>query len=316
MDINMLMWVIAVSMGIVVYSSITILFSDTSKERIRSRVDNLVKDSDMDKIHAEVMNEKKLDRKKKKNSLISKRFSDSLEMSGIKLSAQEFLIFWACTTFGPIVLGLLFSMHSLAILGLTVIGIAVPPFMVQRSRLKREQLFNKQLGDALTIMGNCMRAGYSFHQAMDSVANEMQPPISTEFARVVREINYGSSMETSLTNMVNRVNNKDLELLVAAVLTSTQVGANLSDLLDTIAETVTDRIRLREEINVMTAQGRMSGMVIGLLPVFILLYLMVVNPSYIMDFATTPIGQALLILSVVMEITGFIVINKIVDLKY
>lgn len=316
MDINMLMWVIAVSMGIVVYSSITILFSDTSKERIRSRVDNLVKDSDMDKIHAEVMNEKKLDRKKKKNSLISKRFSDSLEMSGIKLSAQEFLIFWACTTFGPFVLGLLFSMHSLAILGLTVIGIAVPPFMVQRSRLKREQLFNKQLGDALTIMGNCMRAGYSFHQAMDSVANEMQPPISTEFARVVREINYGSSMETSLTNMVNRVNNKDLELLVAAVLTSTQVGANLSDLLDTIAETVTDRIRLREEINVMTAQGRMSGMVIGLLPVFILLYLMVVNPSYIMDFATTPIGQALLILSVVMEITGFIVINKIVDLKY
>jgi len=312
----MLMWVIAVSFGIVVYSAVTILFSDTSKVRIRSRLDGLSDNTAMDNIHAEVMNEKKLDRKKKKNNLISKRFADSLEMSGIKLSPQEFLTFWACTTFGPIVIGTLFSMHTLAIMGLTVVGIAVPPYMVQRSRTKREQLFNKQLSDALTIMGNCMRAGYSFHQAMDSVAKEMMPPISTEFARVVKEIDYGSTMEASLTAMVQRVNNKDLELLVAAVLTSTQVGANLSDLLDTIAETVSDRIRLREEISVMTAQGRMSAMVIGLLPVFIILFLMVSNPSYIVDFAATPIGQALLILAVVMEIVGFIVINKIVDLKY
>ena len=316
MDINVLMWVIAVSFGIVVYSSVTILFNNNPKQRVRFRVDDLVSASAIDNVHAEVMNEKKLDRKNKRNNLISKRFSDSLEMSGIKLTAQEFLTFWACTTFGPPVIGTLFSMHTLAICGLTIIGIAVPPIMVQNARKKREQLFNKQLSDALTIMGNCMRAGYSFIQAMDSVAKEMMPPISLEFGRVVREINYGSSLEKSMTAMVNRVNNKDLELLVAAVLTSTQVGANLSDLLDTIAATVTDRIRLREEINVMTAQGRLSGMIIGLLPVIIILFLMVSNPSYITDFAATTIGQILLMLSVVMEITGFIVINKIVDLKY
>ena len=316
MDINVLMWVIAVSFGIVVYSSVTILFANNPKQRVRFRVDDLVSASAIDNVHAEVMNEKKLDRKNKKNSIISKRFSDSLEMSGIKLTANEFLTFWACTTFGPLVLGTLFSMHMLAVSALTIMGIALPPMLVQNARKKREQLFNKQLSDALTIMGNCMRAGYSFTQAMDSVAKEMMPPISTEFGRVVREINYGSTMEKSLTAMVNRVNNKDLELLVAAVLTSSQVGANLSDLLDTIAETVTDRIRLREEINVMTAQGRMSGMIIGLLPVAIILFLMVSNPSYIMDFAATSIGQILLMLSVVMEITGFIVINKIVDLKY
>lgn len=316
MDIIILMWIIVVSFGIVVYSVVTIFFSNSPKEQIRSRVHDLVDSSSMDHIHAEVMNEKKQDRKKKRSSLITKRFADSLEMSGIKLSAQEFLIFWVCTSFGPIILGTLFSMHTLAIMALTVIGIAIPPFLVQQARTKREQLFNKQLGDALTIMGNCMRAGYSFPQAMDSVANEMMPPISAEFGRVVREINYGATMESALTAMVNRVNNKDLELLVAAVLTSAQVGANLSDLLDTIANTVTDRIRLREEIQVLTAQGRMSGMVIGLLPVFIILFLMVSNPSYIMDFAQTSTGQLLLGLSVVMEITGFIVINKIVDLKY
>ena len=133
---------------------------------------------------------------------------------------------------------------------------------------------------------------------------------------IAKEINYGVTMETALTNMVNRVNNKDLELLVAAVLTSAQVGANLSDLLDTIAATVTDRIRMREEIRVMTAQGRMSGLVIGLLPVIMVLAMMVLNPSYFMDFVATPTGRLQLGASVVLEILGFISINKIVDLKF
>lgn len=312
----MLLWLMATCVGIVVYSVGVILLSDTSREHIRSRVDNLAQNANMDDIHAEVMNQKRLDRKKKKNGLISKAFADSLEMSGITISAQEFLTFWACTTFGPIILGVLFSMHSIAVLGLGIIGFAVPPFIVQHSKNKREQLFNKQLSDALTIMGNCMRSGYSFQQAMESVAQEMQPPISTEFSKVIKEINYGASMETALNNMIARVNNKDMELLVAAVLTSVQVGANLSDLLDIIAGTVSDRIRLREEVRVMTAQGRLSGLIIGLLPVAIILMLMVINPSYFLDFAKTGIGQMLLLLSVVMEITGFVVINKIVDIDY
>lgn len=316
MDINTLTWLIAVCAAIVVYSVITILFSNTPRERIRSRMEEISTDVNIDNIHAEVMSQKKKERKQKQNNLISKRFADTLEMSGIKFSPQEFITLWLCTTFGPILLGTLFSMHMLAVVALTVIGFAIPPIMVNQARVKREQLFNKQLGEALTIMGNCMRAGYSFQQAMDSVAREMQPPVSTEFARVVKEINYGVPMETSLTNMVNRVNNKDMELLVAAVLTSTQIGANLSDLLDTIAATVNDRIRMREEIQVMTAQGRMSGLIIGLLPVVIVLFMMVVNPSYFLAFATTELGRMMIILSVFMEIIGFIVINKIVDLKF
>lgn len=312
----MLTWLIAVCAAVVVYSVITILLSDTSKERIRNRVKILSEDTSMDNIHAEILSQKKQDRRKKRNSLISKQFADSLEMTGIKLSAQEFLTLWMVTTIGPMAVGLLLSMHVVAIAAMSIVGFAIPPFMVYNAKNKKEQLFNKQLSDAMTIMGNCMRAGYSFQQAMESVAKEMQPPISTEFGRVVKEINYGVTMETALTNMVNRVNNKDLELLVAAVLTSAQVGANLSDLLDTIAATVTDRIRMREEIRVMTAQGRMSGLVIGLLPVIMVLAMMVLNPSYFMDFVETSTGRLLLGASVVLEILGFVTINKIVDLKF
>ena len=116
--------------------------------------------------------------------------------------------------------------------------------------------------------------------------------------------------------MLARVNNKDLELLVSAVLTSAQVGANLSEILDTISETVRDRIKLREEVRVLSSQGRMSGMIIGLLPVIVILFLMVVNPGYFSGFASTQIGKILIVAAVLMETMGFIIINKIVDVRY
>lgn len=313
----MLIGLISLCAALVLYSSILILFGNSPKERVKKRLDKLAENVELEYIHDAVISEKKKDRKnKKKPRLISRRFEDSLAMSGIKLSAQEYVVMWAALTIGPGLIGSLLNLELVAILGLCVIGFAIPPVMVQRSRAQRQQLFNKQLGESLTIMSNCMRSGYSFQQAMSSIAREMQPPISTEFARVVREMNYGTSMEQALNNMVARVRNKDLELLISAVITSTQVGANLSEILDTISETVSDRIRLREEVRVLSAQGRMSGIIIGLLPVFVILFLMVVNPTYFTDFANHPIGRIMLVVGVVMELTGFIVINRIVDIKY
>lgn len=310
--------IIALCIGLIIYSLILLLFSNSPKERVKKRLDNLAGGMELEFIHEAVLSEKKKDRKikRKTNMVISKRFEDSLALSGIKLSAQEYISIWVALTLCPGILCTLLGMNFIAILGLSIIGFAIPPSMVKRSKNKRQQLFNKQLGESLTIMGNCMRSGYSFQQAMGSIAQEMQPPISTEFARVVKEINYGTSMEQALNNMVNRVENKDLELLISAVITSTQVGANLSEILDTISETVTDRIKMREEVQVLSAQGRMSGLIIGLLPVGIILFLMVINPTYISDFAAHPTGKLMLIASVFLEITGFAVINKIVDIKY
>jgi tight adherence protein B len=237
-------------------------------------------------------------------------------MSGIRLSAQEYILSWCAATLLPVFVGAMLGMNPIAIMGLAVIGFAILPVAVKRSQARRQQLFNKQLGDALTIMSNCMRSGYSFQQAMASIAQEMQPPISTEFERVVKEISYGTTMERALNSMVARVQNKDLELLVSAVLTSAQVGANLSEILDTISETVRDRIRLREEVRVLSAQGRMSGLIIGLMPVFVILLLMVMNPTYFAGFTETPVGKLMIGVSIGMELTGFFVINKIVDIQY
>ena len=313
----MLYLVIAASAALIAYCSVLILFEDTPKQRVKTRLNKLAENVELEYIHDAVLNEKKKHRKNKpKRRLISRRFEDNLAMAGIHISAQEYIALWICLTLGPGLVGSLLDMELIAVLGICVIGFAIPPFMVQRSRKQQQQLFNKQLGESLTIMSNCMRSGYSFQQAMNSISKEMQPPISTEFGRVVREINYGATLEQALENMAQRVGNKDLDLLISAVITSTQVGANLSEILDTISETVTDRIRLREEVRVFSAQGRMSGIIIGLLPVAVILFLMILNPTYLMDFVNHPIGKILLIASVFLEVTGFIIINKIVDIKY
>ncbi|MBQ6711110.1 MAG: type II secretion system F family protein [Clostridia bacterium] len=313
----MLIIVIAVSAAFVLYSTILILFTDTPKQRVKKRLNQLAENVELEYIHDAVLNEKKKRRKVKvKPKLVSRRFEDSLALSGIHISAQEYVALWVFLTLGPGLVGIMLNMDLVAVLGICVVGFAIPPIMVQRSRSKQQQLFNKQLGESLTIMSNCMRSGYSFQQAMHSISKEMQPPVSTEFGRVVREINYGATLEQALNNMSQRVNSKDFDLLISAVITSAQVGANLSEILDTISETITDRIRLREEVRVFSAQGRMSGIIIGLLPVFVILFLMILNPTYLTDFVNHPIGKLLLIASVFLEVIGFILINRIVDIKY
>lgn len=313
----MLQLVIALAAALAIYSLIVVIFGNSPKAKVKERLNKLAENVELDYIHDAVLNEKKKTRKeKKKKKLVSRAFEDYLAASGIKLSAQEYIILWASLTLLPGVIGGLLNLKLFAILGLCIVGFAAPPFFVKRSRSKRELLFNKQLGESLTVMSNCIRSGYSFQQALGSVAKEMQPPISTEFSRVVRELNYGAGMEDALNHMVERVKNKDLELLVSAVLTSLQVGANLSEILDTISETVSDRIALREEVRVCSAQGRISGIIIGLLPAAMIVFLMIVNPDYFMNFVNHPIGRILLVVSVVLELLGFFLINRIVDVKY
>ena len=313
----MLIVVIAAGAALLLYSFVLICFGDTPKRRVKKRLNKLAENVELEYIHDAVLNEKKKKRRiKVKPRLVSRRFEDSLAMAGIHISAQEFMLLWACLTLGPGLVGILVDLDLIAVLGICVVGFAVPPVMVQRSKTKQQQLFNRQLGESLTIMSNCMRSGYSFQQAMHSISKEMQPPVSTEFGRVVREINYGATLEQALDHMAQRVSSKDLDLLISAVITSARVGANLSEILDTISETVRDRIRLREEVRVLSAQGRMSGLIIGLLPVVIILILMILNPDYLTNFVQHWLGKTLLVVSVCLEIIGFFVIRRMVDIRY
>lgn len=308
---------LALSAAVFVYLLILILFHDSSKAQIRRRVSKLSENVNMDHIHDDVIKEKQQKiSENKKGRLISQKLVDYLTTAGVKLNAKEFLYAWICAVFLPSLLMIALGSNVLSVLAAGIIGFAIPPLLVRRSRKKRQELFMKQLGQSLAIMSNSIKSGYSFQQAMQSIANDMQPPISTEFAKTIREIHYGVSLEEALNHLVERVQNKDLALLISAVITSSQVGSNLSEIIDTISVTIKDRAKIRDDVRNLSAQGRISGLIIGLLPVIICLMLMLANPSYVMQFFDDPIGKIMIVVGIVLELIGFTVINKIVDIKY
>lgn len=179
---------------------------------------------------------------------------------------------------------------------------------------RREAAFTNQLGDCLMMVANAMRAGFSFLQAMDLIAKEMEPPISDEFKHVMRDISLGASVERALNDMDKRVGSSDFSLVVTAVLIQQQVGGDLAHILDTISDTIQDRIRMRREVRTLTAQGRMSGWVLAILPFGLGAMISFTNPSYMEPLFTERIGQIAIGMATIMVLVGFFVIQRIVDI--
>lgn len=309
---------ISITIAILIYLVLYSVLSSNSTEQVRFRLSRYFKENNVDDVQEQFIREKTEEenkRKKQRFKLASQEFSNYIASSGIKLKANEFIVFWAGLTLIPMIVVVLFGGSIITGFALVIIGIAVPPFIVSNARKKREDLFNAQLAQATILMGNSIKGGFTFLQSMESVAEDMQPPISTEFARVLREIHYGVKQSDALNHMVERTKNKDLELLVSAVLTSAQVGSNLSEILDTISSTIRDRIKIKMEIKTLTAQGRVSGLIIGLLPLVLVLALMVISPGYFAGFFESDIGKILVVVSIILEAIGFAFINKIVNIK-
>ena len=212
--------------------------------------------------------------------------------------------------------------NPLAVLVAFVLGWWVPRFYVNRRKAKRLQAFNDHLADTITLVANALRAGASFLQAIELVVRETQPPISTEFNRVIREVNLGLPFEQALANMVRRVRSDDLELMATAITIQHQVGGNLAEILDSIAFTIRERIRIMGEIKTLTAQQRMSGYVVAGLPIFLVIFLSVAAPSFLEpmfmkppEILGLPLGVVILFMAGVMMFLGFVLIRRIVDIE-
>jgi tight adherence protein B len=166
-----------------------------------------------------------------------------------------------------------------------VIGYFLPGIYVSRQQARRLNKFNDQLSDMLNLMVNGLRAGYSTLQAMEAVSRELPTPISEEFRRVVQEMQLGIPMEGALANLLRRIPSDDLDFVITAINVQREVGGNLSEILDTISFTIRERVRIKGEIRVITAQVRVSGIILALIPVGLTLVLWFLNPEYLMSFA-------------------------------
>lgn len=254
---------------------------------------------------------------KAKRSGSSRRSRLDLMMvrAGLPLLGSEFLaisaglslfvfIIFALTTFNPVT-GLLAAFLFLA----------ADFVFVQRRITKRLNNFQRQLADCLSLVANSLRAGFSFLQTMEIISREMEPPMSTEFERVMRDTSLGKSLDEALHDMDERVGSADFSLVVTAVLIQQQVGGNLATILDTIRETISERIRLRREIGTLTAQGRATGIILACIPIALFMFFYLTSPEFIKPLLTTSIGHLAIGAAAVMEIIGFIIITKIVDIK-
>ena len=187
---------------------------------------------------------------------------------------------------------------------------------MQISRRKRIAKFNNQLNDALLIIGNSLRSGFTFRHSLSRVAEDLPDPISEELRRVIREVNYGASINDSLGQLAKKMESKELEIINSAVIIQQRSGGNLAEIIDKVSETISERIKMKNKIKALTAQGRMSGIVIGAIPVFLAFMLYLINPGYMLTFFDSTAGIIILIFSFIWEVIGFIIINKMVDVKY
>jgi tight adherence protein B len=184
--------------------------------------------------------------------------------------------------------------------------------------MQRLYRFNDQLADMLNLMVNGLRAGYSTMQAMEAVSRELPPPISEEYRRVVQEMQLGIAAERALDNLLRRIPSDDLDLVVAAMNVQREVGGNLAEILDTISHTIRERVRIKGEIRVLTAQVMYSGRFLALMPVIIMLALWVLNRPYMMEFfnpETRVVGLIMLSIGALMIISGYFVMTKIASIE-
>lgn len=203
------------------------------------------------------------------------------------------------------------AMFFAGLLAGILLGMALLGLRIRRRRKK----FTNQLGDMLTMVANALRAGFSFMQAFELIAREMDAPMGREVQLVVNEVNLGNTLESALDNMQRRVVSPDFELVVTAVLIQRQVGGDLASILDTISETIAERVRMRREVMALTAQGRASAMVVGLVPIALAGALSIFNPNYLKPLIETDMGHMFIIAAVVLELIGVLIIRRIVDIK-
>ncbi|MBE6817101.1 MAG: hypothetical protein E7520_05290 [Ruminococcaceae bacterium] len=238
-----------------------------------------------------------------------------LQSADIKMRPEEFLIVWLIIAFFPGALVVVFTRNVILTLVLIAVGAVLPIIYVKSKQKSRVKKFEEQLSDALMICISCLRSGLSFNQAMETIAKDMDAPISVEFSTVVREVNMGYSMDEALENLGDRIKSKYVDLMVSAVLVQRQTGGNLSKILQSISDTIRERMKLKRQLKTSVASGKMSGIIVGMLPVVVLGLFTLIARDFVSVLFTDTRGHLLLLGAAGLEAIAFVVIKRITTVK-
>src|SRR2546421_8443129 len=239
--------------------------------------------------------------------------AEQLQRADLKLRPSEYFMIQVGT---GLLVGLIgYWRWGLVFALLFFAGYLIPGFYVKYRIGARLKAFNNQLGDTLTLLSNALKAGYSFAQAIDTVAKNAIPPIGDEFGRAVREMNLGGSPDEALNNITKRVVSPDFDLVATAYSIHRTVGGNLAEILDNIAYTIRERIRIKGEIATLTAQARASGTLITFLPIILAVFMYFVTPTYFRPMFSNIIGWILIVIGAFMIFLGNLIIRRVVAIE-
>lgn len=196
-----------------------------------------------------------------------------------------------------------------------ILGFFIPKIWLNSKRKRRIQRFNDSLPDMLTTIVGSLKAGYSFSQALKTVAEESEPPMKDEIRTLINEMNYGISMEESFNNLKERMPSTDLELMIHSILIQRQIGGNLAQILGIIINTIRERNKLEKHVRTLTAQGRLTGTILGLLPVILGFVFFLINRATMIEFVSSRGGQIALAAGVFLTILGYVAINRITKIE-
>ncbi|MGC9397644.1 MAG: type II secretion system F family protein [Anaerolineae bacterium] len=231
-----------------------------------------------------------------------------------KLTVGEFLVLSLTIALGASLIFYLLGNPLLIPVGV-LLGIFGPRLYIGFRKNRRLKTFDSQLGDALNLMVNSLRAGYSTLQAMEVISREMPDPIANEFGRVVLEMQLGVDFDTAMANLLRRMPSPDLDLVITAMSVQREVGGNLAEVLDAISFTIRERVRIKGEIKTLTAQGRATGVIITLLPFALVGVISAINPDFIAPLFEDACGWIMIGISLLLIAIGYFIINKITNIE-
>ncbi len=246
---------------------------------------------------------------------LMRQLEQALALAQIPLKPAEFIYVAAAALFVALLVVQLTTNSILMSLAITLMAGFAPFYYLRFTQRLRFLRIDAQVADSLLLMTNSLRAGASFMDAMDAVAREMPPPISEEFARAIRDISLGVPVDESFVKMTTRCRSEDLDLAVTAFKIQREVGGNLAEILENIAATIRERVKLKQEIGTLSAQGKMSGGILCLLPIGLTAIMNVLNPDYLKVLFTSEEGKMLVGAAVVLQIIGVLAITRIIKIE-
>lgn len=239
-----------------------------------------------------------------------------VEQSGLKLNVGTLLLMMGCCGAAAYLIVLWLTSQPLVALGAAGLLLWVPYWYVARARTKRMLKFEEHFPEAIDLVARALRAGHALPTGLSMVADEMPAPVGTEFRLLYDEQNFGLTLPDAMRNFARRIPVLDARFFVTAVLTQREAGGNLAEVLDNLSSVIRDRFKVKRQVRVISAHGRITGWVLALLPPALAMATLLLNPQHLGTLTTDPVGRQMIVVALFLQVIGTLIIRKIVNIEY